>query len=52
VGINEAAKMLGISFRTLSLYVSQKRIRVVRFGRRVLAPMKVLERAAAEEVPR
>lgn len=52
VGMNEAAKMLGISSRTLALYVSQKRIRVVRFGRRVLVPMRILERAAVEGVPK
>lgn len=50
VGMSEAAKMLGISPRTLWSYVSERRIRAVRFGRRVLVPMEVLERVAVEGV--
>ncbi len=50
VGVNEAAKMLGISPWTLRLYVGQGKIRVVRIGRRVLVPMEILEKVMVEGV--
>lgn len=52
VGINEAAKMLGISSRTLWLYVSERKIRAVRIGRWSLVPMEVLDKVMVEGVER
>ena len=45
VGINEAARMLGIGRSTLWNLISEGRSRVVRLGRRVLIPMAVINAA-------
>ena len=39
----KAAQALGVSVRTLDYCISQKRIRVLRIGRRVLVPMNSIE---------
>jgi len=52
VGINEAAKMLGISPWTLRLYVGRGALRATHVGRRVLIPMEVLEKVTLEGVKR
>lgn len=43
LGIREAAKSLGISRSKLYEAVRDKRLRVVRFGRRVLIPLDALK---------
>jgi excisionase family DNA binding protein len=43
LGVTEAAKSLGISRSKLYEAVRDKRLRVVRFGRRVLIPLDVLK---------
>jgi excisionase family DNA binding protein len=43
VGIDRAAELLGLSKRTIWKYVSQRKLRSVRFGRRILIPMETLE---------
>jgi excisionase family DNA binding protein len=40
-----AAKALGISVRTLDYCIAQKKIRILRIGRRVLVPMTSIEAA-------
>jgi excisionase family DNA binding protein len=40
VSIREAARLMGISSRTVDNYLAQKILRSVRFGKRVLIPMK------------
>jgi len=52
VGVNEAAKMLGVSPFTIRNYAASGRLRAVRVGRRVLVPMEVLERVVEEGVGR
>ena len=52
VGINEAARLLGVSPRTVHLYISQGKIRAVRFGRRVLVPMESIQKVLKEGVAR
>jgi excisionase family DNA binding protein len=39
----KAAQALGVSVRTLDYCIAQKRIRVLRIGRRVLVPMSSIE---------
>ena len=51
VGINEAARLLGIRPSTLRVQVKQGRIRIVRIGRRVLVPMESIERVMREGIP-
>jgi excisionase family DNA binding protein len=41
-----AAEMMGISLRTLDDLINRKQLTVIRIGRRVLVPRKVLERLA------
>jgi excisionase family DNA binding protein len=48
VGINDAAKMLGLSPPTIRQYVARGRIRAVRVGRLVLLPMGVLDKVMVE----
>jgi excisionase family DNA binding protein len=43
LGVTEAAKLLGISRSKLYEAVRDKRLRVVRFGRRVLIPLDALK---------
>lgn len=50
VGVNEAAKMLGVSPFTIRNYIASGRLRAVRVGRRVLVPMEVLEKVMVEGV--
>jgi excisionase family DNA binding protein len=52
VSVNQAARLLGVSPRTIQNYTALGRIRVVRIGKRVLIPMKVLEKALAEGLKR
>jgi excisionase family DNA binding protein len=42
VGLKQAAFLLGVSEHTVRLHVRQGRIPSVRFGRRVLVPMKAI----------
>jgi excisionase family DNA binding protein len=51
VGINEAARLLGIRPSTLRVRVQQGKIRIVRIGRRVLVPMESIERVVREGIP-
>jgi len=51
VGINEAARLLGIRPSTLRVQVKQGKIRIVRIGRRVLVPMESIERVVREGIP-
>ena len=51
VGINEAARLLGIRPSTLRVLVRQERIRIVRIGRRVLVPMESIEKVVREGIP-
>jgi excisionase family DNA binding protein len=51
VSIREAARLLSISPRTVDKYVALKVIRTVRFGRRVLVPMKSVNEVAAKGIP-
>ena len=51
VGINEAARLLGIRPSTLRVRVKQNRIRSVRIGRRVLVPMESIEKVVREGMP-
>jgi len=48
VGVDEAAKLLGVSPFTIRNHIASGSIRVVRVGRRVLVPMEVLEKVMAE----
>ena len=48
VGINEAAKLIGLSPWTIRAYVARRIIRPIRVGSRVLIPMEVLERVSVE----
>ena len=50
VGVNEVARLLGLSPATIRQYVARGRIRAVRVGRRVLVPMEVLEKVMVEGV--
>jgi excisionase family DNA binding protein len=43
LGVTEAAKSLGISRTKLYEAVREKRLRVIRFGRRVLIPLDALK---------
>ena len=52
VGVNEAAKILGISPWTTRCYVTQGALRAVHVGRRVLVPMEVLGKVVLEGVKR
>ena len=52
VGVNEAAKILGISPWTIQYYVAQGALRAVHVGRRVLVPMEVLGKVMLEGVER
>jgi excisionase family DNA binding protein len=47
----DAAAALGISTRAIDYFVSTGRIRVRRFGKRVLIPREELERLAAKDQP-
>lgn len=48
VGVDEAAKLLGLSPFTIRNYIAGGKVRAVRVGRRVLVPMEVLERVMIE----
>ncbi len=51
----KAAQALGVSVRTLDYCISQRKIRVLRIGRRVLVPMNSIEavlKRGALEIPR
>ena len=50
VGINEAARLLGIRPPTLRVAVKDGRIRIVRIGRRVLVPMESIEKEVREGI--
>lgn len=50
VGVDEAAKLLGVSPFTIRNYISSGMLRAVRVGRRVLVPMEVLEKVMVEGV--
>jgi excisionase family DNA binding protein len=50
VGVDEAAKMLGVSSATIRRHVSCGRLRAVHVGKRVLLPMEVLEKVMVEGV--
>jgi excisionase family DNA binding protein len=52
VGVDEAAKLLGVSSATIKRRVSCGRLRAVHVGKRVLVPMEVLEKVMVEGVPR
>ena len=52
VSKREAARLLGISTRTVENYVASKAIRCVRVGRRVLIPMKSVNEVATRGLPR
>ena len=52
VGVNEAAKILGISPWTIRCYVTQGALRAVHVGRRVLVLMEVLGKVVLEGVKR
>lgn len=52
VGVNEAAKMLGVSSATIRRHIAQQRLRAVRVGSRVLVPMEVLQKVILEGVVR
>ena len=51
VSIREAARLLGISLRTVDKYVALKLIRTVRVGRRVLVPMKSVNEVVTRGIP-
>ncbi len=44
VGIDQAAKLLSLSKRTVWKYISEGEIRSVRAGRRILLPMDSLDK--------
>ena len=48
VGVNETARLLGLSPATIRRYVARGRIRTVRVERRVPIPVEVLERMLVE----
>ena len=50
VGINEAARLLGIRPPTLRVAVKDGRIRIVRIGRRVLVPIESIEKEVREGI--
>lgn len=50
VGVDEAAKLLGVSPYTIRNYIAARRLRSIRVGWRVLVPMEVLERVMEEGV--
>ena len=50
VGINEAAKLLGISPWTLRNYERRKLIKAVRVGSRVLIPTEEMKRIVQEGI--
>jgi len=52
VSVREAARLLGISPRTIQNYMASKAIRTVRVGRRVLVPMKSVSEVAARGIPK
>jgi excisionase family DNA binding protein len=49
--IQQAAKQLGVSVSTLRRDVRLRRIRAVRYGRRVLIPAAELDRISQEGLP-
>jgi excisionase family DNA binding protein len=51
VSVREAARLLGISPRTVHTYIGLKAIRTVRVGRRVLVPMKSVNEVASRGIP-
>jgi excisionase family DNA binding protein len=51
VSVREAARLLGISPRTVQKYISLKAIRTVRIGRRVLVPMSSVNQVATKGIP-
>jgi hypothetical protein len=51
VGKREAARMLGISVRTLENYATAKRIETRRFGSRRLVLLRSLERFVSRDQP-
>jgi excisionase family DNA binding protein len=48
LGLREAANMIGVCKRTLEGYVGAGDIRAIRIGRRVLIPIKSLEKVMRE----
>jgi len=52
VSISEAARLLGLSKRTIDTYVAMKEIRAVRIGRRVLIPIKSSDLVLARGIRR
>ena len=52
VSVNEGAAMIGIAGRTMRAWISVGRVRAVRLGRRVVIPVRELERLIAlDELP-
>jgi excisionase family DNA binding protein len=48
VSVNHAAKLVGVSRATIRLYAKNGRLRVARFGRRVIVPINSLEQLVRE----
>lgn len=48
VGIDEAARLLGIRPSTVRAYVSKRRIHFIRIGRRVLIPVETIDKILSE----
>ena len=52
VGIEDAAKLVGLSKFTIRAYVRRGWLTATRCGRRIIIPMAELERLAREGVPK
>ena len=52
VGIEEAAKLVGLSKFTIRAYVRDGRVIATRCGRRIIIPIASLERLVREGVPK